>query len=109
MTVVTSRGGRGRGVSGGSSDVCSCGLGSAATVGVISLSGGTFTVKGTHTYTGDTIGGEREGTATGTVTINHDATTPDRKSGVEGKRVDLGGRRILKNEKGRQGAATATV
>src|SRR5205814_1669280 len=33
-------------------------------------SGGVFTVSGSHTYAGDTINGESEGTATITVTIN---------------------------------------
>jgi hypothetical protein len=40
---------------------------------------GTWTVGGSHTYAGDTIpggAGESEGTATITVTISHDLTTP---------------------------------
>src|SRR5262249_24115077 len=40
--------------------------------------GGTisFNVTGSHTYAGDTINGESEGTATITVTIHHEDTTP---------------------------------
>src|SRR2546425_911587 len=39
---------------------------------------GTWTVAGSHTYTGDTLlpGNESEGSATITVTISHDASTP---------------------------------
>src|SRR5260370_299359 len=36
---------------------------------------GTWTVTGSHTYTGDTINGESEGTAAINVTISHDSTT----------------------------------
>ncbi|HEV3343167.1 MAG TPA: hypothetical protein VG125_22530, partial [Pirellulales bacterium] len=46
---------------------------------VISDGHGGFIVQGTHTYSGDTLaggGGESEGAATITVTISHDATTP---------------------------------
>src|SRR5439155_1023412 len=47
------------------------------TPGIITNNGdGTWTVRGSHTYVGDTINGESEGVATITVTISHDATTP---------------------------------
>src|SRR5262249_18749173 len=41
---------------------------------------GTWTVSGSHTYTGDAIpggSGESEGSATITVTVSHDSTTPE--------------------------------
>jgi hypothetical protein len=47
--------------------------------GTITNNNGTYTVTGQHTYTGETIPGGMggsEGTATITVTISHDATTP---------------------------------
>src|SRR5262249_32896953 len=44
--------------------------------GTITRSGNTFTVSGSHTYSGDTINGQSEGTAVLTVTVSHDATTP---------------------------------
>jgi hypothetical protein len=37
---------------------------------------GTWKVTGSHTYSGDTVNGESEGAATISVTISHDATTP---------------------------------
>src|SRR5206468_2467364 len=47
-----------------------------ANVSIVNNGDGTFSVYGTHTYVGDTIGGESEGTATISVTISHDSTTP---------------------------------
>ena len=57
------------------------GDGSAASTGTITNNAnGTWTVTGSHTYSGDNIGGTgsgvSEGAATITVTISHDATTP---------------------------------
>jgi hypothetical protein len=53
----------------------SWGDGSVST-GSITEAGGTFTVTGSHTYLGDTIGGESEGTATVTTAITHDGLAP---------------------------------
>src|SRR6202035_3073796 len=47
-----------------------------ANVTIVNNNNGTWSVFGTHTYVGDTVGGESEGAATITVTISHDATTP---------------------------------
>jgi hypothetical protein len=46
---------------------------------IVNNNDGTFSVYGTHTYSGDNIitaGNESEGAAISTVTIRHDATTP---------------------------------
>src|SRR2546422_617810 len=49
---------------------------STTSTGTISESGGVFTVSGSHTYSGDTISGQSEGSASISVTISHDSTTP---------------------------------
>src|SRR6185369_9326223 len=43
---------------------------------IVNNGNGTWSVIGSHTYMGDTINGESEGLATITVTVSHDATTP---------------------------------
>src|SRR5438045_784056 len=50
------------------------GTSSAGTI--VNNGNGTWSVRGSHTYTGDTSNGESEGAATITVTVSHDATTP---------------------------------
>jgi hypothetical protein len=51
---------------------------SGAAVSIVNNGDGTYSVVGSHTYTGDTIAGNSEGAATITVTVSHDgaATTP---------------------------------
>src|SRR5262249_2798264 len=45
----------------------------SSSAGTITQSGGVFIVTGSHTYVGDTIGGESEGVATITTVITHEA------------------------------------
>ena len=52
------------------------GDGATDTATIVNNNNGTWSVKGSHTYVGDTINGQSEGAATITVTVSHDSTTP---------------------------------